>query len=166
MFKNYIIGIDPGLTGAICIIEDDLIVDIFDIPVRKNGDGAKVKNIVDPKKLYELLIPYTNRQTQAQLEFVASRPSNSPSSCFSLGDSYGCIRAVLDCLDIQTKFITPAKWKKSYNIEAGSDKDVSRTLALSMYEDDENSKKYFKLKKHHNRAEALLIAKFKEIKTK
>lgn len=165
MFNNYIIGIDPGLTGAICIIEFDKIINIFDMPVKHNGDNAKVKNIVDPKKLYDLLVPYTNKQTLAQLEFVASRPSNSPSSCFSLGDSYGCIRAVLDCLDIDVKFITPAKWKKSYNIESGSDKNVSLTLAkdLCIYEDD---KKYFKLKKHHNRAEAFLIAKFKEIKTK
>lgn len=163
-FNKYKIGIDPGLTGAICILEDNIIIDIIDMPVIENGKGAKVKNIVDPKKLYELLTPYATKLTTANLEFVASRPSNSPTSCFSLGDSYGCIRAVLDCLDIEIKYITPKLWKAHYRIVPESTKDESIKIATSLY-DDNVKNKYFKYKKYHNRAEALLIALYTECRS-
>ena len=37
-----IIGIDPGLSGAIAILEDSRIEEIFDMPVMP--DGKKIKD--------------------------------------------------------------------------------------------------------------------------
>ena len=37
-----IIGIDPGLSGAIAILESNKIINIFDIPVM--SEGKKIKD--------------------------------------------------------------------------------------------------------------------------
>ena len=37
-----IFGIDPGLSGAIAILEDDKVLDVVDIPVM--SEGKKIKN--------------------------------------------------------------------------------------------------------------------------
>ena len=37
-----IIGIDPGLSGAIAILKDNKVIDIFDMPVM--SEGKKIKN--------------------------------------------------------------------------------------------------------------------------
>ena len=36
-----IVGIDPGLSGAIAIIEDNKVVGIFDMPVMAEGKKQK-----------------------------------------------------------------------------------------------------------------------------
>ena len=37
-----IIGIDPGLSGAIAILENNQVINIFDIPVM--SEGKKIKD--------------------------------------------------------------------------------------------------------------------------
>ena len=32
-----IIGIDPGISGAICFLHDGQIIDVFDMPVMNDG---------------------------------------------------------------------------------------------------------------------------------
>ena len=36
-----IFGIDPGLSGAIAILEDDKVLDVVDIPVMSEGKKQK-----------------------------------------------------------------------------------------------------------------------------
>ena len=36
-----IIGIDPGLSGGIAILEDNKVIDIFDMPVMSEGKKNK-----------------------------------------------------------------------------------------------------------------------------
>ncbi len=37
-----IFGIDPGLSGAIAVLEENKVLDVVDIPVM--SDGKKIKN--------------------------------------------------------------------------------------------------------------------------
>ena len=36
-----IIGIDPGLSGAIAILEDNKVIELFDMPVMSDGKKNK-----------------------------------------------------------------------------------------------------------------------------
>ena len=47
-----IIGIDPGLSGAIAILKDNKVIDIFDMPVMSEGkikqlNSAQLVNIIN-----------------------------------------------------------------------------------------------------------------------
>lgn len=154
MIKRLYVGIDPGLTGAIAILDGhgDLVA-LDDLPVIANGKGsARVTRQLDPAGLAKLLPPYTSGITVA-LERVAARPGQGVSSVFSLGDSFGCIRGVLAALDMPVEIVTPATWKKHYQL--GSDKEQARAKAIQLYPHADLHRV-----KDHNKAEAALIARW------
>jgi len=148
-----IAGIDPGITGAIAVIDDfnnGYFVD--DIPVMAKGKGSgKVKNQINPAALFEILEKYSPKHIF--LERISSMPGQGVASMFSMGDSFGCIRGVCACIDAQLHLITPQSWKKYYSL--GKDKEVVRAKAIELFPLAALSRK-----KDHNRAEAVLIANY------
>ena len=147
---NTYIGIDPGLSGAIAMI-DHLGYRVWDIPIIQKGTGT-VKNEINAAGMLDIL-RHADFQTVAALERVNAMPGQGVSSVFSLGDSFGCCRSVLACAYIPTFYITPSQWKKNFNLT--SDKEEARALAVKMF-----PKAELHLKKHIDRAEALLIAAY------
>lgn len=150
-----IIGIDPGLTGAIAFMVSNKS-NVYDLPTMASGKGkAKVKRQIDPGSLAEIINIEirTPGQTTAYLERMASMPGQGVQTMFSLGDTFGSIRAVLAILKIKTEIITSQSWKKYYNLS--SDKELCRAKAIELFPGAELSRK-----KDHNRAEALLIANY------
>ena len=148
-----IIGIDPGLTGAVAVIGED--VEVHDIPVMARGKGqGRVKAQVNAAGLVELLdLSVDGGRADVYLERVASMPGQGVASMFSMGDTFGCIRGVCAALGYTVYLITPQEWKKAYKL--GSDKEVIRAKAIELY-----PKAPLSRKKDHNRAEALLIARY------
>ena len=71
----------------------------------------------------------------------------------SLGESLGIIRGIVEPLfGFEAVFyVAPARWKKAYRL--GKDKNASLDLARSRF-----PQAPLTLKKHHNRAESLLLA--------
>lgn len=149
-----IIGIDPGLTGAIAFNDQ-----VFDLPVMAKGKGAsRVKGQINTSALYALIEDHTNDgfsrlKSKVYLERVSSMPGQGVAGVFSLGDTYGCIRGVCSGMGIPIEIITPQSWKKHFKL--GKDKEIVRAKAIELFP-------YAPLarKKDHNRAEALLIAKY------
>ena len=52
----YIIGIDPGISGAICFFEDGKIIDVIEMPSMSDGkknkkqvNGAQISNEIKKK---------------------------------------------------------------------------------------------------------------------
>ena len=41
----YIIGIDPGISGAICFFEDGKIIDVIEMPTMSEGKKNKKQEI-------------------------------------------------------------------------------------------------------------------------
>ena len=80
-------------------------------------------------------------------------PKQGASSTFSLGDSFGAARAVVATMGISLTYVTPAAWKKHFKLP--SDKEMSRALAIRMFPSAP-----LNLKKHADRAEALLMARW------
>ena len=152
-----IIGIDPGLTGAVAFIEQGKLKALYDIPVMANGKGkSKVKNQVNPAELVRLLARHTeNEEVTVYLERISAMPGQGVASMFSMGDTFGTIRGVCAALGFRVEVITPQSWKKHFKL--GKDKEICRAKAIEMYPEAP-----LELKKHHNRAESILIAVYGE----
>jgi len=148
------IGIDPGLTGAIGVLRDGVFITVEDMPIISKGTGV-VKNEVDPAGLISMLrrlVP-SDEYAVVALERVNSMPGQGVSSIFSLGDSFGCARSSIAACRFETVYVTPVKWKKHFNLS--SDKEACRAAAVKMFPEAP-----LNLKKHADRAEALLIARW------
>jgi crossover junction endodeoxyribonuclease RuvC len=148
------VGIDPGLTGAVAVLDHGgNLLALDDLPVIANGKGgSRVTRQIDPAGLAALLPPHSMNVSVA-LERVAARPGQGVSSVFSLGDSYGCIRGVVAALGMAVEIVTPATWKKRFQLT--NDKEVSRAKATELY-----PAAGLHRVKDHNRAEALLLARW------
>lgn len=148
------IGIDPGLSGAIGVLRNGIYVEVHDMPIVAKGTGS-VKNEVDPAGLIALLrqsVP-ADESVVVALERVNAMPGQGSSSIFSLGDSFGCARSAIAGCRFETVYVTPMQWKKHFKLT--SDKEMSRALAVRMFPTAP-----LNLKKHSDRAEALLMARW------
>ena len=150
-----IIGIDPGITGAVAVIGNG-VEKVLDIPTMAKGKGqSTVKKQINASGLKSLIVENLPKRGKVEvyLERTSAMPGQGVASMFSMGDSYGCIRGVCAALELRLEVITPASWKKHFGL--GRDKEVVRAKAIELFPDMPLSRK-----KDHNRAEALLIAKY------
>ena len=150
-----VIGIDPGLTGAVAVIEPDGSYAVWDLSVMPVGTGkGRVKNKINGAALAAVLRDATDCQGLAKVEKVAAMPGQGVAGMLSLGHSAGVIEGVLAALGIPFEMVTPQKWKKAAGL-IGSEKDASRTKAQQLFPAASLSRK-----KDIGRADALLIAKY------
>ena len=144
------IGIDPGLAGAIGVLEDGKFVAVYDMPIQVKSVATN-KMEVDPLELICIIKPHKGDNAEACLERVSAMPGQGVSSMFSLGDSFGCARSAIMACNLDLTLVQAGQWKRYFNLT--SDKSLSLDLARSKFPDAE-----LKYKKHADRAEALLIS--------
>ena len=149
-----IIGIDPGINGAISIIENKKIIEVYDTPTMIDGkknkrqiNGAQVTNIFKERLNGE-------KEVVVVVEHVNAMPGQGVTSMFNFGQSFGVIKGICAALNLPIYFVRPAKWKKHFNL-IKTNKDASRTKVIEAY--PEISSKLHR-KKDSNRADAILIA--------
>lgn len=148
------VGIDPGLSGAIGVLKNGRFVAVENIPIVNKGGGS-VKTEIDPHGMYKMLLGFISENDEAEiaLERVSAMPGQGVSSVFCFGDSYGCCRSVATISGQSVYLVTPATWKKHFGLDR--DKEKSRALAIRLFPDAP-----LHLKKHADRAEALLLARW------
>lgn len=150
---SFVIGIDPGAAGAIAILEDGKLVQVFDMPVVEVMTGGKAKRRVAPEMLASELRLYNVHGTVAVVEQVGAMPGQGVTSMFAFGQAYGLVLGVLAGLWIPTTTVTPTTWKKALKLNAG--KDGARAKAAQLWPAQASE---FKRVKDDGRAEASLIA--------
>jgi crossover junction endodeoxyribonuclease RuvC len=147
-----IMGIDPGLNGAIAIYDTStgelFVEDMPTVEVVRNG---KSKREVSAQLLSEVVSAAFAKQ--AYLERVGAMPGQGVSSTFSFGRSVGMIEGVLATLDIPTTIVPPTTWQRKLNVRGG--KDGARERAMQLFP---KAAKLFSRKKDDGRADASLIA--------
>lgn len=148
-----IIGIDPGNTGAIALLDGDSFVDVIDMPLMANGKKQQV-NAVELAKICSDFV--ARGAHSAIVERVGAMPGQGVSSMFNFGMGFGAIQGVLSALQIPYRLVTPQKWKKAAGL-VGKEKDNARTLAQQLYPAAPLGRK-----KDIGRADAILIARFGE----
>ena len=151
-----IIGIDPGLSGAIAILENNKVLNMFDIPVMT--EGKKNKKQLNSALLVNLLKEniLNNEEVAVVVEQVNAMPGQGVTSMFNFGQSYGVLKGIFSAMQIPMDFVSPVKWKKYYNL-INTQKDSSRTKAIEFF--PYISAKLSR-KKDANKADAILIASF------
>ena len=151
-----IIGIDPGLSGAIAILEDNKVLSIFDMPVM--AEGKKNKRQLNSAQLVDIIKENIkiNGDIAVVVEQVNAMPGQGVTSMFNFGQTFGAIKGVCAALKLPIFFVRPSKWKKHFDL-LNSSKDSSRTKVIEMYPSLSNQ---LTKKKDVNKSDAILIARF------
>ena len=151
-----IIGIDPGLSGAIAVLDGIKIFDMFDMPVM--SEGKKNKNQLNSAQLVNIIKRHilSNDDTFVIVEQVSAMPGQGVTSMFNFGQTFGAIKGVCAALNLPIFFVRPSKWKKHFEL-INSSKDASRTKVIEMYPKLSNQ---LTKKKDVNKSDAILIARF------
>ena len=153
-----IIGIDPGISGAVCFFEDGKILDVIEMPTM--SEGKKNKKQVNGNQLFNeirsRLHDINQEHVSVVVEHVSAMPGQGVTSMFNFGQSFGILKGICSAMQLPMYFVRPAKWKKYFNL-INSEKDASRTKAIEIFP-------YFSghlsRKKDSNKADAILIASF------
>ena len=153
-----IIGIDPGISGSICFLEDGKILDVIEMPTM--ADGKKNKRQVNGSQIFNEISnrikKIDKKDIKVVIEQVSAMPGQGVTSMFNFGQSFGILKGICSAMQLPMYFVRPAKWKKYFNL-INSEKDASRTRAIEVFP-------YFSSqlsrKKDSNKADAILIASF------
>ena len=151
-----IIGIDPGLSGGIAVLENNKVLNIFDMPVM--SEGKKNKRQLNSAQLVSLIKANikSNEEVAVVVEQVNAMPGQGVTSMFNFGQTFGAIKGVCAALGLPIFFVRPSKWKKHFEL-INSSKDSSRTKAIEMYP---TLSSQLAKKKDVNKSDAILIARF------
>ena len=153
-----IIGIDPGISGSICFLEDGIIKDVIEMPTMI--EGKKNKKQVNGSQIFNEIClrikTYEEKNIKVVVEQVSAMPGQGVTSMFNFGQSFGILKGICSAMQLPIYFVRPAKWKKYFNL-INSEKDASRTRAIEIFP-------YFSSnlskKKDSNKADAILIASY------
>ena len=153
-----IIGIDPGISGSICFLDNGKILDVIEMPIMT--DGKKNKKQVNGSQVYneisKRIKQFEKNQIRVVIEHVSAMPGQGVTSMFNFGQSFGILKGICSAMQLPMYFVRPAKWKKHYNL-INSDKDASRTRAIEIFP---YFSSHLSKKKDSNKADAILIANF------
>lgn len=158
------VGIDPGITGAVAVIDANRAISFYDTPTFELKSNGKTKNVPDQYAFADILRDIVaGGPTLVVIEKVWAMPgkggfgrqSMGATSAFNFGMGFGLWLGVIAALKIPVQQVAPTTWKKSMMSDMDKDKDASRIRAIALFPQVADS---LKLKKHHGRADALLIA--------
>ena len=130
MKKNYhskvYIGIDPGKSGGMCVIEDDFIK-AYPCP----------SNIQDMAIMFAMAISVNEtKKVVAYIEKVWARPTDGRSSMWKFAENYGTWLGIAGAYEIDLQEVSPQAWMKyleTPKLEKTRRKRYLRDKARSMY---------------------------------
>jgi crossover junction endodeoxyribonuclease RuvC len=150
---SFIIGIDPGISGAIAIFKNGKLHDVFDMPTVEIASGKTIKRHISAATLRNILELDMYQFSHVVIEKVGAMPGQGVTSMFNFGRSAGIIEGVVVGLKISHTYVTPQTWTKAVGRAAG--KDASRMRAMELFPAKAD---LFKRAKDDGRADAALIA--------
>lgn len=132
------IGIDPGKSGAIAALYDD----IYPCLCKLSQTDTDV---------YDWLRGHDLSIATAVIERVHSMPKQGVASSFKFGTSYGFLIGVLTACKIPYRMVTPQVWQKAMGCLSRGDKNTTKAAAQRLWP---------QVKVTHATADALLIAEY------
>ena len=160
-----VLGCDPGLTGAMALLCSERgLLECDDLPTCSNGQSTgKMLRWIDAGRLQETLAHWSirhgfaDRAVHACIERPIPMPTLPAQTVASQFDTFGVVRALVGgkVSPGGMTIVNPQEWKKLFGLK--SDKDESIACALRLYP---SAARYLNLKKFHNRAEAILVARW------
>lgn len=156
--KPYIIGVDPGLSGAMAVIHSETmrIETIIDLPTYTKKSLARKQGYmkhIDAEKLAIIIDHYAPQTLLAVIEAPGAMPEQGLSSTFRFGHVCGQMHGLLVANYIPVMPVKPQVWKPALGLQP--QKGAALTRAKKYW--PHQWRGYFHLKKHHDRAEAALL---------
>lgn len=149
---RFIGGIDPGLTGALAVLDfQDFVLHLWDTPTVSVQVGDKIRKRCDPDAFVAALTQ--NPLDYALIENVQSTPNDGHVGAFTFGKVTGIAIGCCAGLDIPLGSVAPAKWKMAMRVPA--DKKASKLRACELFP---NCTAGWTREMDHGRAEAAIIA--------
>lgn len=136
------IGIDPGKSGSMAIIDGD---EISLVPF-------------EPREYIRAIAGLADRKAVCCLEHVSAMPRQGVVSTFNFGSNFGWIQGVLDSFGVSYELVRPAKWKKEFSVTA--DKNSSIAVCKRLFPDVSLLRTENCRKDDDGLAEALLMAEY------
>ena len=143
-----ILGIDPGLTGALAYIGDDNMATVMDMPLTAGFHG---KQMVDVTTIVDVVENMWKSPEYIIIETPTFRHGNAAVSTTTTWFNYGRLTAAFT----DWGEVMPATWKKQ--LKLSHDKRESLEMARGLFP---HLASLLSRQKDHGRAEALLIAEW------
>lgn len=122
-----ILGIDPGISGAVALIDTAIwTLAITDMPLEA---GVKGKQKVSAGGLINLI--NAAEADYAFLEDVSASPQMGVTSAFSFGDGFGCTRTACLAGEVSLHLTRPQIWKTA--TRTPKDKKQATTRAAQIF---------------------------------
>ena len=148
----YIMGIDPGFSGAIAVLDPDLRVDsVMDMPIIKVGK----KRELDEARLADLFKMWQGKSITVGLEKSQTMPNQGIVSSGRYMASYGFLRGLCVGNGIPYHLIQPQSWKKAMMPDMGKEKGASIQKVSQLHPELTLTRV-----KDHGIADAVLIARY------
>jgi Holliday junction resolvasome RuvABC endonuclease subunit len=133
------LGIDPGLSGGIAIIHQNLEAIAWKMPPTE-------------RDIADLLLSISKMDVHlCFIESVHSLPRQGVASTFKFGRSYGFLRGLLVAFKIPFDEVSPLKWQRAMGCLSHGNKNVTKAKAQQLFP---------QLTVTHATADALLIAEY------
>lgn len=157
---GYVIGIDPGLDGAVVVLSTALATEdswfaLLDTPTLTVAGKSGKRREYAASEMMRFLRGFTN--VHALIENVHAMPGQGVRSMFSMGYGVGLWTGILAGLEIPFDRVSPQRWKKVLMDGMGHDKDAGRLRAQQVFP---KHAELFARKKDDGRADAALIAEY------
>jgi hypothetical protein len=156
-----VLGIDPGLDGAIGVLAANRIPDVVDLPTVPVESGVVTRRVHAPalRSLIRSLCP-TQEPVIVVMEQLATGGAGR-GNAMTIGSqffSHATVLATLELLGLKPQIVSPQKWKRWYGLY-GKEKTKADSLevARQLYP---ACAEQLRRAKDHNRAESLLIARW------
>lgn len=121
-----VIGIDPGCSGAIVLLENGEPIEWTEMPTMKVGNATRV----NAAALYDFIASCCC--THVYVEAVHSMPKQGVASTFNFGHATGTVMGVLGAMGLPHTLVTPQAWKREAGL-IGTDKDAARSRAIQLW---------------------------------
>lgn len=153
--KPIILGIDPGLHGALAFVQ--LIggtprVEVFDMPIVAKQVNNISRSRIDKPALAELIASRIHTLRCVVIEDVHALPKDGPVQAFTFGYGLGLLHGICQVYDLSVVNVPPHVWKSKYGLT--SDKHKSRAVASRFFP---HNASVWNRAKHDGRAEAALL---------
>jgi crossover junction endodeoxyribonuclease RuvC len=173
MTITHILGIDPGLSGAIALLtRDGELFDVADMPtIAATNAKGKATKIIDHDALIAIINDYADHanysdDVQIIVEQQSTRPGLAAGAVFKTGYGYGLIIGISATTGCNLGLVLPQDWKQWHGlIGAGSHLPAGskRTRAIKLASREAAMLRFphhadmFRRVKDDGRAEAALI---------
>ncbi len=128
-----LVGVDPGLNGALVLLSDGFIVDCVDMPTTFSARKTKSdKRVVDAAALVTILTGFQRYGAWlAVIEEVGGLPGQSAPAAFSFGFGAGLLYGIARGAGFAVEHVKPQTWKSAMRI--GTNPQTIRARANELF---------------------------------